>query len=662
MGQLTGLQQGTAFDDTFAADVTLEVTDSFDLYVADAAIASARIETFSGDDRVTAQVTVMHLSGYPTATGVLNSAIALGEGGDRLEVFATANGVFSAVYGVRFSSLQGGDGDDSFTITARGFFVQSWPAAGSNSRGLANSTLDGGNGNNTITISSITETAPRFSQRYAISSGLLSGSIQVGTGHDTISITGFAQSAGTYYPVGSGGGAGAESTGIRDGAIATSGGNDLVNITATAEGAGFARTRAYGIRESSVHTGDGDDTLSAIARGYSTDYYAGTSASYGIYQSVVDSSKGDDTIRASVFASGHPFSTSSGPTGYALSDSTVLGGDGNDEIILTVETIAGSQRFGATIGAGYGVWRAGVQGGQGNDTIRVNVLTTASAYAGGNSLAYGVDQSSITGGDGDDLVTILSGAQGFSYVASGAPEGTRATSYGLSDSTLGGGDGDDTLQIEVWAQAQADISSFSYEATAYGVYKAEVLGDRGNDTIDISATTTGFYEFGGKGYAYGVLQGRVEGGDGQDDITISGSASTKGTEYGYGIVEGYGVVNSSVNGGSGDDRITLSGTTFAIQDALISGGSGDDTFQVGIGQGTLDGGAGHDLAILDFLDLQTMTVTTLGNNSLRIVGTQDGAGTAASWTQTLWNIERFQVGSSVFYTAADLVSFWQTGA
>lgn len=119
-------------------------------------------------------------------------------------------------------------------------------------------------------------------------------------------------------------------------------------------------------------------------------------------------------------------------------------------------------------------------------------------------------------------------------------------------------------------------------------------------------------------------------------------------------------MNSSVSGGDGNDLITVSGTTFALQDALISGGSGDDTFQVGIGQGTLDGGSGNDLVILDFLDLQTMTVTALGNSGLRIVGTQDGQGKNAAWTQTLWNMERFQIGSNVFHTAGDLIHFLQT--
>jgi len=50
---------------------------------------------------------VTNSSGSPTATGVQNSAIALGAGGDRLEVSATAIGIFSAAYGVRFSSLHG---------------------------------------------------------------------------------------------------------------------------------------------------------------------------------------------------------------------------------------------------------------------------------------------------------------------------------------------------------------------------------------------------------------------------------------------------------------------------------------------------------------------------------------------------------------------------
>ncbi|MFQ3626794.1 MAG: hypothetical protein SNJ81_04365, partial [Cyanobacteriota bacterium] len=74
MGQLTGLLLGTAFEDRFAANVWLEAVDPAELEATDAAIARARIETFDGSDTVTAQVSVTHLAGNPTATGVLSSA------------------------------------------------------------------------------------------------------------------------------------------------------------------------------------------------------------------------------------------------------------------------------------------------------------------------------------------------------------------------------------------------------------------------------------------------------------------------------------------------------------------------------------------------------------------------------------------------------------
>jgi hypothetical protein len=649
MGQLTGLLLGTAFDDVFAADVAVEVVDPADFEATGTAIARAQIETFDGSDIVTARATVTNLSGYPTVAGVLNSAIALGAGGDRLEVSATVNGIFSTADGVRFSSLHGGEGDDTFIITAKSFFIEnSSILAGGTSRGLSHATLDSGNGNNTITISSTVETAPRF----AISYGLLDGSVRVGTGDDTISITGFAQSAGAFYPVGSGGGRGAESYGVKRGAIATDSGNDLVIINAISETAGFANATTHSLLSSSVRVGDGDDTVRILANSYSTDYFSGGSDSYAVRGSIIDGGSGNDEISVSAYASGYVVSLLRPAESSALGDSTITGGAGNDVIVVTAENQAGSQRFGATFGAAYGVSRSGVQGDQGDDRILIYSLATASAYAGGQSYSTGVGSSSIAGGAGDDVLKIFSEARSSSYIATLA-RGTTAISTGLSNSTFSGGDGHDTLQITVKAQAASDISSFTYEAIAIGVHQAAVLGDRGNDTIDISATITGRYEFAGKGFAYGMKEGRVEGGEGNDLIRIVGDASAQIGEYD--VVEGYGVVNGSVSGGDGDDLIAISGTTLAIQDALISGGSGDDTFHIGLGQGALDGGTGDDLVILDFLDLQTMAIAALGNNGLRIVGTQDGQGKDATWTQTIWNVERFQLGSEIFHTAGDLL-------
>lgn len=658
MGQLTGLLWGTAFDDVFAADVALEVIDPADTEATGAAIAHARIETFNGNDTVIAQITVTSLLDYPTATGIQNSAIALGAGGDRLEVSATANGIFTTAYGVRFSSLRGDDGDDTFTITARSFLPEyRWEASGT-AIGLSNTTLDGGNGNNTITIRGLTETTQRWTLYPASGYGLLSGSITVGTGNDIITITGFGQGSGSYQTV--------SGYGVEQGAIATNGGSDVLIITATAEGVGFANPLAYGLVDGSIRLGEGSDSLDLSANGISRDYYSGFGTSYGVARSIVEGGDGSDRITVSAYATGHMLggSPENAPKSYSVANSRVSSGEGDDDIILKSETLAGSQRFGGTLGHSYGVWRSSLRGDRGNDTLRIEALTTAGAFAGAGAYAYGIDESSVTGDDGNDLMTVITEAHSSSYLGRW-DVGNKSISSGIINSSLNGGDGDDTIQIESKARAVADLLFESEEAIAHGVYKASILGDRGNDTITIAAETTNRYRGAAKGTAHGVQEGRIEGGEGNDSITISGHAFGELTpdtaEYSqYVAIRGYGVVKSSISGGDGDDLISISGTTFAIQDALISGGSGDDRFQVGIGQGTLDGGAGNDRVILDFLDLQTMTVTALGNHSLRITGTQDGQGKDAAWTQTIWNMERFQVSSNVFHTSGDLIHFLQT--
>jgi len=456
MGQLTGLLLGTAFDDVFAADVVLEATDPAEPEITGLAIAHARIETFDGSDTVTARVMVTNSSGSSTATGVQNSAIALGAGGDRLEVSATAIGIFSAAYGVRFSSLHGGDGDDTFTITARSFLSEYRWQTGGTAIGLSNTALDGGNGNNTITIRGLSETSQRWPNHPASGYGLLSGSITTGTGDDTIAILGLAQGSGYDQAV---------SGGVKQGAIATNDGSDIVSILATAEGTAFANKLTYGLVDGSIRLGKGNDTLDLAANSITRDTYPSPGTSYGVARSAVEGGDGSDRITVSAYATGQ------GVISVANSNSTISGGEGNDDIILKSLTSAGSQRFGGTVGYSYGVQQSSVRSDRGNDTLRINVGTTASAYAGAKAYAYGIDQSSVTGDDGNDLIAVITTAQSDSYLGR-LGIGNQAISVGITNSSLSGGDGDDTIQIESRARAVADLPPEPEEAIAHGDYKA----------------------------------------------------------------------------------------------------------------------------------------------------------------------------------------------
>ncbi len=142
------------------------------------------------------------------------------------------------------------------------------------------------------------------------------------------------------------------------------------------------------------------------------------------------------------------------------------------------------------------------------------------------------------------------------------------------------------------------------------------------------------------------------GGDGDDSFYIEATG-------GFAV----GVSESAIYGDKGHDYFAISGSTFAIKDALISGGDGNDTFDTGIGQGTVDGGIGDsDLIFLNFFNAQTMGIKELASNGLLITGTQDNQGNAANWSQAIVNMEQFQVGSTVFTAAGDVVTFLQGAA
>ena len=116
---------------------------------------------------------------------------------------------------------------------------------------------------------------------------------------------------------------------------------------------------------------------------------------------------------------------------------------------------------------------------------------------------------------------------------------------------------------------------------------------------------------------------------------------------------------SRVSGGRGNDQFFADAGdsgTFDIQDTLLFGGSGNDLFDVGVGSGTIRGGAGHDTAILDFFDFETMTLETI-RGGLRISGTQNKLGQAEAWTQDILGVEQFQIGGASETAAGAVARF-----
>ncbi|MFQ3616098.1 MAG: hypothetical protein SNJ50_05300, partial [Cyanobacteriota bacterium] len=575
MNQLTGLQRGTPFDDSFEGKLKLELILNFATdEIAEASIVNALIETLDGDDTVVGEahlvvldyeLNISIIKTLVTAIALKNSRVDFGSGDNSLTLKATTtDAVNASAYGIQFSSVKASDGNDTFTIIAESVANgRSFPLASSSlGVGLFHAELDAGNGDNSIVL---VGKAVNQSWYYPTASGygLLNGSIRTGAGKDTITIRGEAKIRNSRS---------SQSYGVKSGAIQAGDGDDEIDIAAIAE---IVRTNPfdasnsalYGLSNGSVNTGSGNDLLTIAARieGGAANSVTG----YGITNSVINAGGGDDSISLITSLGRAIYSNA-----YGLIDGAILGEDGHDVITITVEASGFADfRSGQAIATSYGVWRGALQGGRGDDTILVSAVAKASSFPTPETLTYGLLQSSVVGGDGHDLILITSEIEASEGVS--IPDNI-VSSYGISHSQINGGEGDDQLTIN----AKATISMARPRATVYGVYQGEIWGGDGNDQITITSTLTGTGANSPQSLSYGVLEGRIGGGEGNDIITIS-ATNTVQTASASGltdVIEGYGVVNSSVHGGSGDDLITISGTTFAIQDALISGGSGDDTF------------------------------------------------------------------------------------
>ncbi len=146
-------------------------------------------------------------------------------------------------------------------------------------------------------------------------------------------------------------------------------------------------------------------------------------------------------------------------------DHYVIGGIGDDSIIITPTTPGGSSD-------------SSIGGGSGNDTIIIVNSTTPG----------GSGDSSIGGGSGDDTIII-----------------TPTTPGGSGDSSIGGGIGDDTITITPTTPGGSGDDSIG------GGAGSSIIGGTGDDSI--------FIHGGGAGSS-------IIGGTGVDSISVSGDNNT----------------------------------------------------------------------------------------------------------------------------------------
>ena len=344
--------------------------------------------------------------------------------------------------------------------------------------------------------------------------------------------------------------------------------------------------------------GEGNDFLG----NFINDIDVGVNGNYEIYGDA-----GADTIWAEVEGTARIFGDSPGANGVGDGDDyiNVEIGDAGDVLVRGNQ---GKDTIEAEIdGEGNGVFT----GGAGEDDIDVDVNDQATALihgdrdgdtimvdieSGASARVFGGNGSGNQSADGDDSITLdgfgmafVNGQAGNDFIDVTGISGSERY-YG--DAMVRGGADNDTILV-----GGDDLASTGQVVT--------VLGDDGNDTIDLEAGESDqqYILRGNEGMdtinvdldgdGSNIFGASVAVFGGLDDDTIN---LDQFDDIGFGILTGATV---DVSGGGGNDLIQTTGGNYSADfqtDLNIEGGQGDDTVDIDDFEGgTIDGGEGDDI-------------------------------------------------------------------
>jgi Ca2+-binding RTX toxin-like protein len=432
----------------------------------------------------------------------------------------------------------------------------------------------------------------------------------------------------------------ANAIGMTNADISTGGGADKVAITSN--GNSFKATTSTGLQNSLIETDADSDTITISSTG--TASFAGGSVpatSTGIRLATLSAGNGNDTLQVTSFTKSSPAEGRGQSTDTGIDQSTLLGGAGQDSITLKSEAI-GSSDFGADVISTGAKGSSRIEGGTGNDRITVNALgdSGTSITRASTATVKGISEGTIVeGGAGDDVIALSASANAKFGITTNT--GGAAKAYGATDAFVYGRAGSDSIQIS----GKAESAGTSPESIAYGVLNSTVDGGSENDRIEIKALGS---PAASNGTYHGAAGSSIYGGIGSDTIDISVSEATN-------VKASVGALSSTLDAGADADTVKIRGLKFDLQDSLIMGGDGNDTLDTGIGSSTVLGGGGTDLFKLDFFNADTMTIEQQGADGIKITGTLDKTGAAASWSQNIFEVESYEVAGTV-YNATGVVS------
>jgi len=611
-------------------------------------------------------------AGNDTLTGGAGNDQVFGEAGDDRMIWNPGDGsdVFEGGAGIDTAEVNGGNGTETFTITANGSrvrFDRVSPApfnidigttenlvvnanggddvitAGNGLASLIKLTIDGGAGNDTITGGDGDDLLIGGDGNDLITGGRGKDMALLGTGDDTF----------VWNP-----GDGSDTVEGQDGfdTLLFNGANIGENIAISANG-----TRAVFTRDIGAVTMDlnGVERIAFNALGGADHVVVNNLAGTNVSQVAID-------LGSSGTGDGQPDTV------------TVNGTNGADQIVVTgAGTSVAVSGLAATVTIDH--TEAGdlltVNGGGGSDTIDASGLAAGTiglaidGGAGNDTITGSQGADLLSGGDGNDLVT---GGRGNDVALLGAGNDLFVWNPGDGSDAVDGQGGTDTLLFNGANIAESigisangahalftrDVAAITMDLNSVEQIRFNALG--GADNIVVGDLT-------GTGVTQVVidLAGTLDGGSGDGQLDTVAVTGTPGVDHinvtaGSTTIKVDGLSEQvvidhadagdqlAINAGAGDDVINASNLPAGRIGLVLNGGAGNDVIHGSHGNDTVVGGTGNDTAFLgDGDDLFTWNP---GDGSDTVEG-QAGFDTLRfNGANIVENIEISANGSRVLFT------------
>jgi Ca2+-binding RTX toxin-like protein len=559
--------------------------------------------------------------GNDTLTGGDGDDQVFGQGGNDRMIWNPGDDsdLFEGGDGIDTAEVNGGNGSETFTITANGARVRLdrvSPApfsldigttenlvinanggddvitAGNGLSALISLTIDGGAGNDMITGGDGADLLIGGDGNDAITGGRGNDTALLGAGDDTF----------TWNP-GDGSDIVEGQAGVDT--LAFNGANIAERIDISANGGRVRFTRDVANITMDLNS---IEHIDFAARGGADTITVDNLASTGVTQVNIDlagSGGGGDGAVDTVTVNGTNAGDNIQVTGSAGSLSVtglsavvaLTNAESSDRLVITAS--AGNDAISAASLAA-GVIQLTIDGGAGNDTIV--------GSAGADTLIGGDGNDTITGGRGDDTAFL------------GAGDDTFIWNPGDGSDIVEGQAGSDRLlfnganvaeRFDISANGgrvlfTRDVGNVTMDLNGIERINFNALGGADNIAIgDLSGTgvTQVNINLGGSGGGGdGAVDTVVVNGTGGDDVikisSVTGTISVTGLPAALSITNAEAPDLLTVNGGAGADRIDASSLAAGKATLTLNGGSGNDFLIGSQGSDTVIGGQGNDTALL----------------------------------------------------------------